>query len=177
DLTRDESLGEIEVLQNAVFGDFNPDGTTLAFGTNEDIINNPIFILDMETQTVIKQLDGQSGFIRSLRYSPDARLIASGSSNGVIRVWDVQSGNIIHTLRGHNSRVDDLAYHPAGNLLASTSEDNTTRLWNLQTGDLLLTIPVQQFIAPEPLVSFTPDGHYLIVNDSRILQIWGIPQD
>jgi len=70
--------------------------------------------------------------VTSVAFSPDGRLLASGSWGGtIIRLWDVASGQLVRTLEGHTSRVHSVAFAPDGHLLASGSGDGTIRLWGV----------------------------------------------
>lgn len=59
-------------------------------------------------------------------------LLATGLTNGTIKVWDVSTGNLQFNLIGHQSVVRDLVFTPNGSLsLVSASRDKTLRVWNL----------------------------------------------
>uniref|UniRef100_W5K0V2 WD repeat and SOCS box containing 2 n=1 Tax=Astyanax mexicanus TaxID=7994 RepID=W5K0V2_ASTMX len=59
-------------------------------------------------------------------------LLATGLTNGVIKVWLVSTGRLMFSLTGHTSVVRDLAFAPNGSLtLVSASRDKTLRVWDL----------------------------------------------
>lgn len=62
-------------------------------------------------------------------------LLATGSSDSVVKVWDIDKGYQTHNLTGHTGVVLAVAFHPsAGHLqLFSASEDHTARVWDLNT--------------------------------------------
>jgi WD40 repeat protein/serine/threonine protein kinase/energy-coupling factor transporter ATP-binding protein EcfA2 len=120
-------------------------------------------------------LSGHHDAVRSVAFSPDGRLIASGSRDGAIMVWDAATRRALgQPLTGHTDRVNSVAFSPDGRLLASGGADNTIRLWDVATG------------APrgQPLtghedavwsVAFSPDGKTLASGSSDgTVMLWDV---
>jgi WD40 repeat protein len=62
-------------------------------------------------------------FVTSVAYSPNGKLIASGSYDQSTRVWDAEMGrNKLAPLFGHNGGVMSVAFSPHGKWIASGSD-------------------------------------------------------
>ena len=90
--------------------------------------------------TLKQTLSGHEREVYSVAFSPDSRLLASGSADNTIKLWDVASGALKQTLKGHEGSVYSAAFSPDGRLLASGSEDRTIRLWDVASGALKQTL-------------------------------------
>lgn len=74
-----------------------------------------------------KTLTGEEN-LTSVAFSPDGKLLASGSYDKTVRVWDIQTADLKLTLKGHDDVVESVAFSPDGTL-ASASADKTVKLW------------------------------------------------
>jgi WD40 repeat protein len=91
-----------------------------------------------EWSACIHPLEGHSGSVNSVVFSPDGSRVASGSDDNTVRVWDVQTGQCQHTLEGHSGRVNSVVFSPDGSRVASGSSDNTVRVWDIASTEEIL---------------------------------------
>lgn len=115
---------------------------------------------------------GIYGWVSSLSFRPDGKTLASGISDGTIRIWDAQTDELLQTFMGHDSGVKNIAFHPDGKTLASSGRlDGTLRIWDADTSELLHTLTghtgwIHDF-------SFSPDGKTLAsASHDETLRIW-----
>ena len=120
--------------------------------------------LDDSVPTQVSQVTtllGHTGQVNGVRFSPDGRYLASGSSDGTVRVFSTQGWKLAHSLRFHTLDVTDVEWFSA-NVLISTSTDRNTVVWDAQTGGRLQTLYSDKGSCPKGL-SVDPKGEFLAV--------------
>ncbi|KAK3897924.1 hypothetical protein C8A05DRAFT_19404, partial [Staphylotrichum tortipilum] len=65
----------------------------------EWIVRAPALLEDWGVH--LQMLRGHSSLVKAVAFSPDSRLIASGSCDRTIRVWDAATGAERRVLQGH----------------------------------------------------------------------------
>ncbi|GJN78683.1 hypothetical protein PLIIFM63780_002192 [Purpureocillium lilacinum] len=88
----------------------------------------------------MQTLEGHGRFVRSVAFSPDSTIVASGSHDNTIRLWRVATGECVQTLGGHDHWVSSVAFSADSALVASGSHDKTIRFWRVATGECVQTI-------------------------------------
>jgi WD40 repeat protein len=69
------------------------------------------------------------GSVAAVAFSPDGRLVATGSHDGFLRLWDVCTGKRVGPLRPHFGKMDGVAFNPDGRSVAVWGEGPAVRLW------------------------------------------------
>lgn len=120
------------------------------------------------TQSVFSETFGG---ILTVAYSPNGLFLATGDTNGEIRLYRMSDGQQQLIFQGHSSWVLSLAFSPNSNVLASSSTDYTVKLWDVSTGQCLQTL--REHDNEIWSVVFSPNGEYLASgSDDQTVRLW-----
>jgi WD40 repeat protein len=119
------------------------------------------------------RLWGHKGAVTAVAFSPDDRLIASGSADNTVKRWDAGTGKEVRSLNGHQARVTCVAFSPDGTHLATASADRTVRLWDSATGQQLHCFKDHERVVN--CVAYSPDGRQIISGaEDRTVRVWDV---
>ena len=59
----------------------------------------------------LQTLEGHSSPVKSVAFSPDSKLVASGSYDKTVRLWDAGTGAQLQTLEGHSDLDFGVLFH------------------------------------------------------------------
>ena len=147
----DADLRKKENMQRALEQYLNPEHPLSSpFAEKIKKITKLIFLTDT--------LSGHSGFVMSVAFSPDGKILASASSDGKIKLWDTDSRKEIAQLSGHSKAVHSVAFSPDGKRLAAAWGIDI-KLWDVANKKEIATLTGHGLFVSS--VAFNPDGKIL----------------
>ena len=170
--TREVVLWDIATRTNATLEEigvgavsFSPNGAMLAAGSW-----GTVKLWDVATRTNIATFGSHANRIKSVVFSPDGTLLATGSLDKTVKLWDIATGTNIATLEGHTREVESVAFSPDGTLLATGSRDRTIKLWDVATRTNIATLEGGSVHA----LSFSPNGTILAAGSWGTVKLWNV---
>lgn len=109
-------------------------------------------------------------YIRSVCFSPDGKLLATGAEDRRIRVWDIESRTVKCHFDGHEQDIYSLDFSRNGRIIASGSGDKTVRLWDIETKGQITVLSIEDGVTT---VAMSPDGRYVAAGSlDKSVRVW-----
>uniref|UniRef100_F6W9P6 Apoptotic protease-activating factor 1 n=1 Tax=Callithrix jacchus TaxID=9483 RepID=F6W9P6_CALJA len=163
-----------------------------AFSTDDRFIatcsvDKKVKIWNSMTGELVHNYDEHSEQVNCCHFTNSSHhfLLATGSSDCVLKLWDLNQKQCRNTLFGHINSVSHCRFSPDDKLLASCSADGTLKLWDVTSANERKSINVKQFFLNsedlqedmEVIVkccSWSADGARIMVAAKNKIFLWNI---
>ena len=145
----------------------SPDGGTIAVGTTGGRTRDVVTV-DVESAEV-RTLEGHGAEVSGVAFSPDGRLLATGSDDRSIILWTTADWSPSAVLAGHEDRVRQLAFTADGSMLLSVSDDGTMRWWDVGEG-APIGLPLRT--EGSRLLDVQTAAHAAVTHDGATVSTW-----
>ncbi len=132
-----------------------------------------IDLYDADSMHRIKTLDGHSGWVHAMAFSPAGDRLATCGSDGAVKLWSApEAEEVLELSRSDTSKLS-VAWSADGRLLAAGSSDHSVSIWSTATSELIQKM--QAGDAPVWSVEFAPDsGRLVTACRGRSVKIWNV---
>lgn len=144
----------------------SPDGKTFAGSSFSEVL-----LFGIDDGKLKKTINGHDGWIYSICYSPDGKLLATGSTDMTAIIWNIETGRQIKILKGHKAGIHIVKFSPDGKTIATGSADGMIKLWNAETGKEIISIQKNKNIIKT--IAFSPCGRFLLSSGTdKTIKVW-----
>jgi len=130
--------------------------------------------VEQEEQRTLLDLRGHTDSANSVCFSPDGLQIASGSSDGTIRIWDALTGDEVMKAFNIASKILSVSFSPNGKWIALGSSDCQIRVLEVLMGDdIIELLSIKGHTGDVTSVAFSPDQNYITSGSKdRTVRVW-----
>ena len=126
-----------------------------------------IYIYDGDTYKKLMVFAGHTDSVLALAFSPNGKLLVSGSSDETVRSWNADTGELIRTREEHTGPVNTVAFAADGEKFRSGSnEDPTIWSWfSLDGGRAMESVETHDIMKPTDVFTatvFSSDGETVV---------------
>lgn len=177
-----DSRSQIQSSIEAAFVAFSPtDNTLLATAGSDRYLR--LWRVESGKISEIQNRSVHSKRIMCVSFSPDGKLLATGSADNTVILWNVDTLEILATFKGHSETISSLAFSSRSDRLASGSYDGTVKLWDTSPQAWRGARQPLELTTLEPLgtplaLTFSPNGRTLVAGDQNgYLWLWRADSD
>ena len=165
----------------------SPDGRfTAEVGEAKSVV-----LKSAKTGLEVRRLIGHTEEVNALMFSPDSRLLATGSGyegykDNSLRLWDVETGQEVRRFEGDATLVGAVSFSPDGRFIETEGGESdsfvgpiggggasvlsSTYLWDLTTGQQVRTLNTgaTSLVA----ANISPDGRFVLTGEWEKARLW-----
>jgi WD40 repeat protein len=127
---------------------FSKDGKLLAAAGGAPAEFGQVQVWDVQTHKNVKTFQPSTDSLYGVSFSPDAKTVACGAADKVVRRIDIESGKVVTDFRAHADWVLATLFTLDGKTIVSGGRDKAMKLIDVETGRFVDDInnPVEQIL-------------------------------
>jgi WD40 repeat protein len=137
---------------------FSPDGNVLAASLRRAIEIRALSHPELVARTLVHPAD-----VATLAISHDGHHLASGDTEGNLRIWDVRSGELLRAWSNSDHQLVAIAFDPGGKQVATVLDDGKTTLSNWADSTTVFSVQISGTGTHRAAADYSSDGQWLAV--------------
>ncbi|MBI3864665.1 MAG: protein kinase [Planctomycetia bacterium] len=133
-------------------------------------------VWDVETEKVVKVLEGHKYEVTSVAISPDGQWLFTGDANGRGTLWNAETYAPVHKLQLHTGKISAAVFLTDSSRLLTASTDRTVFQWEVRSGKAQLPLVLKH---PDTVlaINLVPNSRQaLTCCGDGVVRIWNIDQ-
>ncbi|CAL5209313.1 unnamed protein product [Lathyrus oleraceus] len=151
---------------------WHPRGNVLIAGFDD---SSTVWMWNTDNFAFLMSFNGHASSVTCGDFTPDGRIICTGSDDATLRIWNPKSGESIHVVRGHPYHTEGitcLAINSTSTIALTGSQDGSVHFVNITTGRVVSTVPSHS--SSIECVGFAPSGTWALIGGMDKMTIWDI---
>lgn len=149
----------------------SPDGELLAWAREDYSVQ----LMRITDGKALNTLEGHTGPVTKLRFSPTGDRLFSASVDTWVRIWD-RNGKLLDAYEPAGAdnlpnEVQGIGISPDGTMLGSVPFDGPARIWNLADKKEIVNLGVSGGDVTSD-IAFSPDGQFVAADPIGQLSLW-----
>jgi WD40 repeat protein len=115
----------------------------------------------------------QKVLVGHVALSADAKILATGGNDNLLKVWRAASGQELRVFRGHTAPISHLALSADGKTLVSADSSNEIKVWATDPAEEANVLTHDGIVV---FAAISPDGEILATSDPNFLtvRLWNL---
>jgi WD40 repeat protein len=152
-----------------------PDKREVAIGYSD----NHIRVFRLDDYSLVKGYPAHANSVFSLHYTPDGRILLSGSRDARLKAWRAEEDYVLHQeVAAHLFAINDIRFSPDGKHFVTCSMDKSVKVWRTEDLTLLKVIDKARHAGHGTSVNkllWSPVTHQVVsASDDRTISIWDV---
>jgi WD40 repeat protein len=138
-----------------------------------------IRVFDLATNKMKKEWHAHANSVFTVQYSPDSRMLVSGSRDAHVKRWDA-AGNyaLVDDIAAHMYAVNHVVYSPDHKHFVTCSMDKSIKVWEADSGRLLKVIDKARHAghgtSVNKLLWISFNNQLVSASDDRTISVWDL---
>ncbi len=145
---------------------FSPNGKMLAISGHDGVVK----LMDIDSGALIREFARHSDRVRTIAFSHDCRMMATGAKDNTLILWDVATGKKLQLL-GKSDSIERAVFSADGKRLVTGGLDGLVQIWDLISMQEVATL--RQYGDEVNSITFSRGDTALVISGNEgLVNVW-----